>query len=312
MKKFIEEYVQIRDIVQYFLHYPKKSDTVVIFLHGGPGQSEAQLAYKSMAFQHDITFVYYDQRGAGKTQIKNKQKAKDITLKNMIEDLKYTIQYIKTKYEPKKLILLGHSWGSILGIEYAKKYPQTISALIGMGQVVDFMKGEKIGCQKCKEVAGNRGKTKDVQKLEQIEKTIHIKNYKKPLKNIMKLRVLQSKYKLMGYRDGNIKTTSYFIKSPIFSFKDISAFLTSRKVNENITKELIDYSTANFTSYEVPIFFICGVKDWQAPSVFTDEYFKKISAPKKGIFFIEDAGHLLDIEEPKEFHKTVGEIVSAI
>ncbi len=60
MEKCYDEYVKINDIRQYFLHYPTNSDCVVLFLHGGPGQSEAQLSYKTILADRACSVVYYD------------------------------------------------------------------------------------------------------------------------------------------------------------------------------------------------------------------------------------------------------------
>lgn len=43
---FFEEYVPINEIKQYFVHYRKDSDFVVLFLHGG--MTEAHFGYKNV------------------------------------------------------------------------------------------------------------------------------------------------------------------------------------------------------------------------------------------------------------------------
>ncbi|ELV04885.1 alpha/beta hydrolase [Brachyspira hampsonii] len=122
MDIFFEEYVNINGIEQYFIHYPKKSDTTLLFLHGGTGESEAYFLYEMHSKTQNYNLVYYDQRGTGKTQARNKSKDKDITIDKLLIDLKETINYIKLRYNSKYTILLGHSWGSVLGIEFIKNF----------------------------------------------------------------------------------------------------------------------------------------------------------------------------------------------
>lgn len=254
--------------------------------------------------------VYYDQRGAGKTQIKTKSKPHEISLEYQIEDLRQTIEHVKTKYQTQKIFLVGHSWGSVLGIEYVKLYPNTVSAFIGMGQVVNFLAGEKTGYDYCLDVVTKRGKKGDVKKLTSLKGYPDSINGKNMLKLFMKLRSVQMKHKLAGYSGGNFKTISLFMKSPIFSLRDVSVQLSSLKTNRNLLESLLAYDTSGDTSYSIPIYFICGRNDWQVPSVLAEKYLDQITAPRKKVYWIGDAGHLLDIDNPLAFNAALKEIIS--
>ncbi|MMZ60162.1 hypothetical protein D1872_222370 [compost metagenome] len=72
----IEEYVPINGIEQYLFHSGTNVDNpVLLYLHGGPGSVESLFTH---LFQDQLekifTIVHWDQRGAGKTLIKNKDK----------------------------------------------------------------------------------------------------------------------------------------------------------------------------------------------------------------------------------------------
>ncbi len=301
MENFYEEYVQINDIQQYFLHYPNKSNSVILFLHGGPGQTEAQLSYKTVLENRNFSVVYYDQRGTGKTQSKNKSKQNEVTLDALINDLKETVIYIRKKYSNKKLILLGHSWGSILGMEYIKKYSGTIDAYVGMGQVVSFKDGEKAAYEQCYKLASDKDK----------KKLLKIKDYpySLTLENINKIcprfRKIQARYKLIGYSGGNSKLVKMFMKSPIFKIKDILPTMKSSKVNKNLLKCLAEYDISKYTNFSIPIYFLCGENDHQVPSVVVEKYFNTISAPDKELYWIKNAGHLTDLENPVEYNRAL-------
>ena len=83
-KDYSEEYIKINGIFQYFLHYDFSQKDTVIFLHGGPGESKANFAYHFAPYFNFCNVVYYDQRGTGKTQLKNKTKADEITLEILV------------------------------------------------------------------------------------------------------------------------------------------------------------------------------------------------------------------------------------
>lgn len=163
-EEFFEEYVQINEIKQYFLHYRKDSDFVVLFLHGG--MTEAHFGYKNVLKDRMYSFVYYDQRGTGKTQAMNKSEPNTVTLESLIDDLDKTIDYVHKRYPNKKLILLGHSRGSILGMEYIKKHGTKVDAYVGMGQLVNFKAGLKNTMEYCSTLADDR----DMRKLEELQK----------------------------------------------------------------------------------------------------------------------------------------------
>lgn len=304
MERFYEEYVQINDIKQFFLHYPSESDFVILFLHGGPGQSEAQLSYKTVLDSGKFGVVYYDQRGTGKTQAKNKSKKNTITIDGLLSDLKETVKYVRDKYPNKKLILLGHSWGSILGLEYIKENTDTIDAYVGMGQVVSFKGGEKVAYEHCYSLASGKDK----------KKLLKIKDYPNSItsENVNdkcpKFRKIQAKYNLTGYSDGSFKLVKIFMKSPIFSFKDILQMAKAMKVNVNLLKYLAEYDTSDYIKFRIPTYFICGENDWQVPSVVAEKYYDAISAPDKKIYRIRDAGHLTDLDNPIEYNDALSSI----
>lgn len=114
----IEEFVSVNDVNHYLFHSGTNYDNpVLLYLHGGPGSVESLFAH---AFQDKLeeifTIVHWDQRGAGKTLTKNPDKYPTIDV--MLEDLYGIIQYLKQKYNKEKIVLLGRSWGTILGSIY--------------------------------------------------------------------------------------------------------------------------------------------------------------------------------------------------
>ncbi|MCL2035676.1 MAG: alpha/beta hydrolase [Oscillospiraceae bacterium] len=308
-RDYTEEYIEINDITQYFLHYPSPQKEVAIMLHGGPGQSEAHLAYSLRPYWDFCNVVYYDQRGAGKTQIKNKSKPDSITLEALMADLKQTIQYVKGKYQTDRIILIGHSWGSILGTEYILKYPDDVICYIGYGQVVDLLRGEKIGYEKLKDSIERKGAKKDIKKLKAFGDYPYGAVAKGFMKTAMAFRKMQAKH---GYAPDTAKVRELVLKSPIFSLNDIFPMLKSLKTNKNLMDIFLQHRIWDKIKYQIPVYYILGRNDWQTPSILVAEYFDKIDAPKKGIYWVEDAGHLTDVGNPEGFCKSVKEIITQL
>ncbi|MDR3263378.1 MAG: alpha/beta hydrolase [Clostridiales bacterium] len=269
-RQYNEEYVAINGISQYFLHYPTPDGEVMLILHGGPAQSEAHLAYYAEPNPPEYTSVYYDQRGAGKTLIKNSTDGSDVTLEQLLNDLAATVQYVKKKYGKDKIILSGHSWGSLLGLIYTYNNPQDILYYTGAGQVVNFLQGEKLFFDKLKDAA--KANTQDTHKLLQLgDYPYNLKTYAdfaKVSKTVLKLK------RRYGMVMDSKRIKQIFMKSPVFKFTDLLAMLKAPKLIGRLIEALTDFDAGKMTDFAVPIYFIHGENDTQVPI----ELVKNISA----------------------------------
>jgi len=70
--------------------------------------------------------IYYDQRGRGRSA--DRVQPEDVTLASDIADVEKVRQYFKLD----SVVLLGHSWGTVLALEYALRYPERVSRMILM------------------------------------------------------------------------------------------------------------------------------------------------------------------------------------
>ncbi len=101
-----------------------KTDTPVLFLHGGPG-------YNSVAFEsttaaelanNGFYVISYDRRGEGR----NEALTADFTFQQSITD----INMILTRYDLEKVNLIGHSFGGVLATKFTTAHPEKVNALI--------------------------------------------------------------------------------------------------------------------------------------------------------------------------------------
>jgi hypothetical protein len=177
---------------------------------------------------------------------------------------------------------------------------------VGAGQVVDIVENEKIGYEKLKELIISAANKKDLDTLEKIG-VYPEKNYEKPMiKKLQKIRILQGKYKVgMNF----IPILKTLIKSPVFKLSDISSLFNGMTNNKILWDFLFSHSLyeENF-DYEIPVFYILGDRDFQAPNTIASCYFDTINAPKKKMFIIKDAGHFMMLDQPKLFAQALTEI----
>ncbi|RUT48215.1 alpha/beta hydrolase [Paenibacillus anaericanus] len=311
MKKqtgYVSEYIEINGIEQYLLHYSVDPELpVLLFLHGGPGMAESTFAY---AFQEDLSSLYsvvhWDQRGAGKTLSRVKGDTDYPTVDELLADLHKIVLYLKKKYNRQKIAILGHSWGSVLGTLFVTRHPQDVLYYIGAGQLIDIVENEKIGYEKLKELIMNAGNKKDLTRLEKLG-TYPENNYEKPMiKKIQMVRMLQGKYKI-GMKFGPILKT--LLKSPVFRLSDISSLLKGMNNNKKIWDFLFSSSLYEVSrDYQVPVFYVLGESDFQAPHTIARRYFDTIHASEKKLFIIQDAGHFMMLDQPKGFADVLSEI----
>src|SRR5580698_2152938 len=120
-----------------------RRNPIILFLHGGPGSPTMPADYTFQTPWEDyFTVVQWDQRGTGKTYAANDPAitAATLSMMQMTSDAEEVVRYLMKRYDKKKIFLLGHSWGSALGVQLAQRHPEWFYAYIGVGQVVNGLK----------------------------------------------------------------------------------------------------------------------------------------------------------------------------
>lgn len=307
-KQYTEEYVRIGGIEQYLLHYRSKpEDPVLLFIHGGPGQTESFFAFLVEEYaERDYNIVYYDQRGAGKTWLRNKKSRPDTEI--LKKDLLEIVLYLKKQYGKDKIGVLGHSWGSVLGSMFALEHPEHTLCYIGCGQVVDIVENERTGYAILKETIEKGGNKRDQKKLERIGayplSRFDLKAYRK----MGQIRSLQGKYKLA--QDFGRTVIDLWRRSPIMGMRDLVPFVTGMSVNMQLMRELMTYDLRKKgSSYQVPVYYVLGEKDSQTPIELSTKYFESVQAPDKKLYLIPGAGHAPMIDDVETYRQAVRESV---
>jgi proline iminopeptidase len=98
----------------------------VIVLHGGPDFDHSYLLPDLDRLSDQFRLIYYDQRGRGKSA--ENVNPNDVTLLSDLDDL----DRVRQHFGLNSVVLLGHSWGAVLALEYALRHPARVSHLILM------------------------------------------------------------------------------------------------------------------------------------------------------------------------------------
>ena len=102
-------------------------DVKLLLLHGGPGATHEYFeACDSFLPNAGIEYYYYDQLGSGRSDAPEDPSLWD--LPRFVDEVEQVRQALGLG--PENLVLLGHSWGGILSIEYALRYQQHLRGMV--------------------------------------------------------------------------------------------------------------------------------------------------------------------------------------
>ena len=284
---------------------------LLLFLHGGPGVSDRHWVLKDQSGLSDVcTLVCWDQRGSGKSYSRAQSKEK-MTLENMVSDAKELIDYLCTKFNKDKLFIVGHSWGSVLGVLLSQRYPERIAAYVGMGQLVNLDENERLAYKFVWDEANRLGDKKALRDLTRIGEPIN--GSYGSLDNLITQRNYMTKYGGGAYNHKENIWSSVVIPvlvSPEYSLLDLLRYARGSFYSLNQLWDQI-IATVRFdetvTELEVPIYITQGVHDQNTPSSIARRWFDALQAPHKEWIAFEQSAHSPIKEEPELWGKVIRE-----
>jgi len=118
-----EGYINVRGGKMWYQVCGEGNEIPIVMLHGGPG-SPSYYLNPLLALSNDRPVIVYDQLGCGRSD-----RITDTSLMTIENNIDHLHQLLKT-LKIKDFYLYGHSWGTMLGLDYYLKYPRGIKALI--------------------------------------------------------------------------------------------------------------------------------------------------------------------------------------
>nr|WP_197026687.1 alpha/beta fold hydrolase [Caulobacter sp. UNC358MFTsu5.1] len=148
-----------------------RRNPILLVLHGGPGFPETPLAWwNTRDLEEYFIVVHWDQRGSGKTHLLNDARAVAPTMRpeRFIADTEELTAWLRRELGKDKIFLLGHSWGSYIGLSFAQRRPEWLYAYIGVGQAANSPESERRGYAATREAALRAGDKRAVEELDAI------------------------------------------------------------------------------------------------------------------------------------------------
>jgi pimeloyl-ACP methyl ester carboxylesterase len=273
---------------------------VILFLHGGPGTAQIGFApkFQSELEKHFIA-VNWDQRGAGLSYSKDLKK-EDLTIETMVNDAVELIEYLLTRFKQPKLFLVGHSWGTVLGVLTSQKVPEFLYAYIGIGQVVNMRDGEKVSYEYTINKAKDSNNKKALKELTKNEFNPTDMNFLK----VQRKWLTKFGGSIVGVSMYNLVYSNMLFRSE-YTMKDWMRFLKAGKFSlDSLWDEIADINfIETVPKLEIPVYIFAGKHDFQTPFRLAEQYFHTLECPHKEFIWFENSGHLLNYEEVEKFNE---------
>ncbi len=257
---------------------------VLLFLHGGPGNSVMSYADRfTKELQKHFIVVHWDQRESGQTAVLNKS-PQALTVSLFVNDAVEVVNYLLTRFAQKKIYLVGHSWGGYLGLRVVAKNPELVKAYFAVSPMVNQLESERFSLKLMQEKAVKENNKEATSELNQVE--IPFKNgeqlyyHRKWLTRLMK-----------------------------------SATPTRAKVNAWAPKWLLLFNEASLTDFsnfapelKCPVYFLVGSNDYQTHYKLTESYYQQVVCKEKKLSWFEHSAHNPHLTESAKFQDLIIEI----
>ena len=270
------------------------ANPVILFLHGGPAEAESPFLREFVPWEHDFTVVNWDQRGSGKTYGRNGSATPGMTVERMAEDAIEVGEYALRRLKKKKLVLVGHSWGALLGLYAVARHPSLFYAFIGTGQPVNWT----LTIEDRERWARDKALAEhDSAAIQALDSTAAL-----PVSD-MKRVTASNKWRLSPSDVQYLTIERDFIGPPPFPTKgDVADWLAGGDFTDGKLWPTITTFDARkqFPKIPIPFFVIEGRDDHMVSFGAATDYLEQVRAPIKAFIPI-DGGHFACFTNPSKF-----------
>lgn len=279
-----------------------RDNPVVLFLHGGPGTPTNLLDFPfANAWTPTFTLVQWDQRGAGKTFGSGGTAASDMTIDRMAQDGIELTQFLREHLHKDKIIIVGHSWGTILSIHMAKAHPDLFYAYVGAGQCVNAQVNEALNYARVLDKAKALGDTKAVAELQASGPPPY-----PAMKALTTQRIWAQTYEHADSYEAAGQASSLY--APGYSIVDLYLAIQSIRftLNTFIGPSMsglvmkVDLNALG-PDFAIPMFVFEGPDDYITSPDLAKAYVDGLNAPQKEFVMLPAGGHFAVFTHSDEF-----------
>lgn len=292
----VNEMIEINGVKQFIAVRAKHAgNPLLLYVHGGPGDAALPLVlkYNGVLAEH-YTLVVWEQRGAGKSYYPFTEA---VTIDTFVEDLQLLIEYLLKRYQQKKLTLVGHSWGSVLGMKIALMVPHLLQCYVGCGQVIDMAEGSKRAWEYAMQVADPKTR----KQLTAVDPSYQGTNWFNDLMLVTKT-VVKYKGSYYGHQSYNPMIKD-FIFSSSYRLKDlINRQKGSLQSIQALWPELMSVSFKDIHELQVKIVLIEGKHDHHVDSGLAVDFYNQLTSLKQ-LYLFEKSCHFPQWSDAEQFNQ---------
>ncbi len=292
--------VNLGGIEQSILIRGRHTDApILIWLHGGPGQDETGMwRFYNAALEDHFLVVYWTQRGTGRSYSRAIP-ASSMRISQFVADLDQLIAMLKARFHRRNTVLVGHSWGTSIGVAYAQAHPENVAVYVGIGQVVNAIEGERRSYRFTLDQAVQRGNKTAIDEL----RAIGVPPY--AMAAIIKQRGWLNEFggawhmprTLPGLMWTSFKAREVTLYDGL-NFLPGQNFSQDALASENATVDWLHSATR----FQMPVFILAGRFDRNTDANLQHLYLERLEAPYKRFKWFENSAHSPPFEEPQAFN----------
>lgn len=265
-----------------------RANPVLLFLHGGPGDVTNPWSFALFApWERQFTVVQWDERGSGRTFRKNgKSIAPTLTVERMAQDGIELAEYLRKHLGKAKIIIVAHSFGTILGLRMARARPDLFYAYVGTGQVANERRSYEVAYDALLKKARALGNADALAQLDEIGRP--------PYQDGRGYRV---QWRWANAFEGADQflfgTIGLALVAPGYSAQDINDSGDGQMLSgELLVPQLHSQGPKELgLEFAVPMFVFQGDEDFATPTSLARSYLDSMKAPTKAFVPIEGGGH---------------------
>jgi pimeloyl-ACP methyl ester carboxylesterase len=294
----IEQWVTVRG--------QDRGNTVLLFVHGGPGEVTNPWSFALFAsWEKHFTVVQWDQRGAGRTLRKSGPKvAPTITVDRIVRDGIELAEHLRKRLGKDKIVVVGHSFGSIVGVLMARARPDLFIAYVGTGQVADGPRSYNVAYNALLNKARAVGDQAAVDELTGVGPP--------PYKSGEGYGVQRKWSNAFEGADQFLPgTIGLTLVAPGNSVQDLNDSADGQVLSaERLVPQTKSFGPKELgLEFAIPVFFFQGAEDFTTPTELARQYLESIKAPRKAFVAIDGGGHFAVFMKSDQF---LTELVSRV
>ncbi|WAH39339.1 alpha/beta fold hydrolase [Alicyclobacillus dauci] len=281
------------------------SKPVLLLLHGGPGMPAPGVSFRGVDYAYATTtfelmkhyvLVFWDQRGTGRS-FHTDIPSDTMNLEQFVSDANELVDHLRNRFHQEKIYLAGLSWGTVIGLTLASRYPEKFHAYAAMAQIVNWSESDQICYDWNLHQAKEKGNRKATSELVDMGCPPY-----RDVKTWLTLRKWNFMQGAFVYEDEHIKAPilkqypKTLLSSPDYSIRDVLRIFTKTK-NSYTDQMVLDFLKIDFAEsvpvVSIPVYFFHGRHDHAVPGLSTKRYYDKLIAPKgKHLVWLENSAHM--------------------